>query len=250
MRKLVYFLLVITHSFFSLSAFSQQLTAVVGLQNGWPPYVIDAERPTGLSVQIVSRAFALSGYYLDLRITPWSRALKEVQRGADAVLIAAWYSEEREQSMIFSDPYLFNEISFITLRKNPVDWGTYQDLVGKSVGVIRNYAYDADFMSTDKVKKIPAADLVTNIRKLQTERIDLIIEEYRVALWTMRQHNIPTNIFQKVYPNVSYNGLYVAAGKLNPNAQKYITAFNAGLKQLIDSGELQHLIEQFDEVTN
>ncbi|WP_342608509.1 substrate-binding periplasmic protein [Vibrio tritonius] len=238
------FLGVIWLLFSPLSLANSQV--IIGLQNEWPPYVIDGNPPTGLSVDIVKAAYATQGYDIQIEIKPWSRSLKEAEYGRDVVVIAAWYSDTRKDTLLFSDPYLYNEISLVTLKDNQFEWGTYKDLNGKTVGVIKSYAYDDDFLQSPWLMRIEASDLLTNIHKVMNGRIDMFIEEYRVALWTMRKNKIPPNLFTKIYPNVAYSGLYVASGKANPKAKVYIEAFNRGLRLIRSNGELDRIVKKYD----
>ncbi len=231
-------------TFSPLSAAQNKL--IIGLQNEWPPYIIDGTPPRGLSVDIVTAAYATQGYDIEIQVKPWSRALKEAEYGRDVVVIAAWYSEERKHTLLFSEPYLYNEISLITLKGKQFEWGTYKDLAGKTVGVIKSYAYDDDFLQSPWFKRVESTDLLSNIHLVMNGRIDMLIEEYRVALWTMRQNKIAPNLFTKIYPNVAYSGLYVASGQSNPNAQEYIDAFNRGLHLIRSNGELDRIVKKYD----
>ena len=219
---------------------------IIGLQNEWPPYIIAGNPPTGLSVDIIKAAYATQGYDIQIQIKPWSRALKEVEHGRDVVVIAAWYSETRKDTLLFSEPYLYNEISLVTLEGKQFEWGTYKDLSGKSVGVIKSYAYDDDFLTSPWFTRVESTDLLTNIHKVMNGRIDMFIEEYRVAQWTMRKNKIAPSLFTKIYPNVAYSGLHVASGKTNPNAQRYIDAFNQGLHLIRSNGELDRIVKKYD----
>ncbi|MFC3023537.1 substrate-binding periplasmic protein [Vibrio zhugei] len=220
---------------------------IVAVQDEWPPYVIDSQPASGLSVDIARAAFKTQNYALTVEIKPWSRALKEAQYGRDIVLIAAWHSKERDKFLYFSKPYLYNEISLISLKDNNFDWRTFADLDGKTVGTIQNYAYDDEFMANPWTNKVLGKTLEYNIRQVLNGRIDMFIEEYRVAKWTMQKHGIDVNRFRKVHPNVAYSGLYLAAGKSNPNAKEYVAAFNRGLKKIRISGELDRIIRHYEQ---
>lgn len=242
-----FFILLLCYSIMLPVAQAAEQKIVVAAQGEWPPYIIDTKPASGLSVEIARAAFKSQNYQLVIEIKPWSRALKEAEYGRDIVLIAAWFSNKRDKTLLFSKPYLYNEISLISRKDNVFDWKTFEDLNGKTVGTIQNYAYDDEFMANPWTNKVLAENLMVNIRKVLAGRIDMFIEEYRVAQWTMKKNGINPNKFRKVSPNVAFSGLYVASGKENPKAKEYIDAFNRGLKAIRISGELERIIHRYEQ---
>ncbi|WP_238787729.1 substrate-binding periplasmic protein [Vibrio furnissii] len=228
----------------SSSAWSAPIIHAV--QDAWPPYIIDTSDYPGISVEIAQQAYASQGYQLELDIKPWSRALKEIQHGRDQIVIAAWYSAQREPQLRFSDPYLYTEIHLIARKDQQVYFGNFEDLKDKTVGIVENYAYDDDFMASPWFKRVPSSDLLSSIRKVHTGRVDLFIEDERVARWTMAENNIPPEDFNYIQPPVSLSPLYIMVARDNPNAQAYLDAFNRGLKTIQASGAYLAILHKYD----
>lgn len=216
------------------------------VQDVWPPYIIDTSDYPGISVEIAQRAYASQGYQLEMDIRPWSRAFKEIQHGRDQIVIAAWYSASREPQLRFSNPYLYTEISLISRKDHPVPFGNFKDLKGKTVGIVEHYAYDDDFMASKWFQRVPASDLITNIRKVLVGRVDLFIEDARVARWTMVENSISPEEFTYIHPPVSISPLYVMVARDNPKAQVYLEAFNRGLEAIKANGEYDAILHKYD----
>src|SRR5690606_38092670 len=64
------------------------------------------------------------------------------------------------------------------------------DLSGKSVGLTNGYAYTKEILQTPNVAFDYARDDYTNLKKLETGRIDAFIGEYVTAKHAIRTHEI------------------------------------------------------------
>ncbi|WGY47187.1 transporter substrate-binding domain-containing protein [Vibrio sp. ABG19] len=216
------------------------------IQAEWPPYVIDNPQMPGLAVELVSRAFATQGYTLQLTIKPWNRALKEAQYGRDQIVLAAWYSEQRTQSLAFSKPYLFSDIHLFARRGYPAHYTSLNDFKGQRIGLVQNYAYDSSLMTHPELTLLPAETLLINLRKLQNGRIDLLAGERRVALWTMHANHIEPGSLIPLEPELSRTPVHIMVGKNNPKAGLYLDVFEKGMEAIRDNGEYAAIMTKYE----
>ena len=100
-------LLVCTLLLSPLHAQQQELSMVANI---WPPYVDEALPDNGLAMKIVDTAFKRAGYKTKLRIEKWEKALSGSKLGVYDVVGAVWKTESRKQKLLYSEPYLNNNI--------------------------------------------------------------------------------------------------------------------------------------------
>ncbi len=86
------------------------------VSNQWPPYVDSSLAGQGLAIEIATKVLQKKGYQATLTIDSWPRALEGVGLGVFDATCAIWKTPEREQDLIFSEPYLKNKISFLKLN--------------------------------------------------------------------------------------------------------------------------------------
>ncbi|OEE42369.1 transporter substrate-binding domain-containing protein [Vibrio anguillarum] len=224
------------------SSFAATITAA---QDPWPPFISPDKSMPGLSVEIAVAAMKTQGYDVNFQIMPWSRALDEVSKGRIDLLPATWYTQERTAYLLYSDSYLENELSFIKRAGDSFEFSGLNSLSGKQVGIVRGYGYGDDFLSATNFNKPDANDLTTNLKKLQAKRIDLTLEDKLVALSTMKEAGLNSSDFQFTTASLSKNPLHVTSGKANPNAQKYIDAYNKGLATIKADGTFDAILAKY-----
>ena len=211
----------------------------------WPPFVDENHSEGGLSIQIIREALGRSGFEVEVIMVPWARALAGVQDGEYDIVYGAWYTDNRAETLAFSEPYINNEIRFIQRVGGNFDFTGLESLRGKTVATIRGYNYGDDFMGVDFFVRDPSNDLIVNIRKLVDERVDLAIEDELVARSTISTGN-PALLEQLEFidPPWSSEGLHVASGLANPRHEEIIEAFNTGLKAMREDGTFDAIIEE------
>ncbi len=125
--------------FFSIQVNSTTLTAA---QDPWPPFVTEkSSLGNGISIDLLKAAMKTQGYEIDFKILPWSRALDEVSKGRIDLLPATWFTQERTKFLLYSEPYLSNELTFIKRAGDPFEYSGLSSLDGKVVGIVRGYGY-------------------------------------------------------------------------------------------------------------
>ena len=110
-------ILLLIFSLLSTQVNSQTLAVVA---NTWPPYVDEALEDKGLAMKIVTTAFERAGYTAQVRIEKWERALEGSKLGVYDVAGAIWKTDSRKQKLLYSEPYLKNNIVFIARENSEI----------------------------------------------------------------------------------------------------------------------------------
>lgn len=109
-------------------------------------FIGDDGKPEGFDVDLIRAIAAAEGFAVDLVNTAWDGIIPSLLAGSSDMIISAMtITEERQESVTFSDPY-FEATQFVAIKEDsPVQ--TLEDLHGKKVGV--QNATTGDFAITD-----------------------------------------------------------------------------------------------------
>ncbi len=211
----------------------------------WLPF-LDPDSPTqGISLEIVRAAFATQGYTIEMHFFPWARALNNVKEVDNDILISTWYTEERTAYLAYSDPYLENQIKFIKRKGDNFEYHGLDSLAGKSVAVVRGYGYGDEFLNATSFMRAEAKDLVTNLRKLVSGRVDLTLEDEIVARTVMKKE-MPELLKQVTFTKntLNSNKIHIAVSLKNSLRDEIISAFNKGLAEIKTDGTYQAILQK------
>ncbi|MCH8550789.1 MAG: transporter substrate-binding domain-containing protein [Natronospirillum sp.] len=213
----------------------------------WRPY-LDPDVPNqGIAIEIVRESLATQGFDLDWEIMPWARALYGARDGEYDVLVGVWYTEERAQFLHYSDPFLANEVKLIKRAGDDFDYQAPEDLTGKRLGHIIEYAYGDVFDNGEHFFKEPAVNLVTNIRRLRRNMIDLTLEDELVARENIGQVNPDyLNDIEFVDTPISRNDMHLTVGQNHPDGEAIISAFNEGLMEIRENGTYDRILTDYN----
>lgn len=240
--KIVPVLAVCLALFFSAPVSARTLIAA---NDPWPPFV-DPDAPNqGIATEIVRTALATQGYELQWEVMPWQRAILGVRDANYDLLIGAWYTDERAEYLHYSQPYVDNNVKFIKRIDDPFEYTGLASLNNKHVGTVLGYGYPEEFDQAQNFWHIPAVNLITNIRKLVGNRLDLTLEDEIVARDLISAIN-PDFLDRIAFTDASLstNSLHIAVGKAHPEGEAIIAAFNRGLAEIRASGELARILAQ------
>ena len=139
----------------------------------WPPYA-DAGLPQqGLAVDLVTTALKRAGYTPVVNIDSLDRILEGGKLGVYDVFATPWFSEERNQYLYYSEPYLESYIRFIKKKGKDVKYESSADLKGMMIGTVADYAYDEAFNQSRDLIKISERNLIQNLlTRTQAELTD------------------------------------------------------------------------------
>ena len=238
--KLITFLLC---SLFVLQLQAQNVSLVV---NTWPPYVDAALPDDGLAMKIVKTALKRAGYTPEVRIKKWEKALQGSKLGVYELVGAVWKTKARQKKLLFSDPYLTNNIVLVAHSSSQIQFNSLRDLQGLIVGVLKDYEYDDKFMKDPKILKFQANRLTQNLIAVQQGKLDAAIADKRLALYELK-HFMGNNRseFQFLAKPLNSRKLYVAAPIENAGSKALIAKFNQGLAAIKKDGTYQKILDEY-----
>ncbi|MDI9244178.1 transporter substrate-binding domain-containing protein [Marinobacter sp. CHS3-4] len=233
---------VILLAMLSMASHADTITAA---GDPWPPF-LDPDHPQqGVAIAIAREALESQGHELEFSFVPWARALDGVKAGDYDALIGTWWTQERTNFLMYSEPYLTNQIKFIKRKGDPFEFDGLKSLEGKTVGTVRGYGYGDDFANAEFFTRSPAPRLITNVRKVIHERLDLSLEDELVARSLINKED-PALMDKIEFTDsaLSSEDLHVTSGLANPRHTMVIEAFNKGLKTIQANGTFDRILEE------
>ncbi len=147
----------------------------------WPPYVGSDMAGYGFTSEVVAAAFKQAGYNVTVNFLPWERVLQETEDGNYDAGYPAYYSDERAQKYLLSEPFAEGYTGFYKRKADNISYSTLEDLKDYRIGVVQGYVNSPEFDAADYLLKEEAIDEPTNLNKLLAGRIDLTVADRLVG---------------------------------------------------------------------
>ena len=233
----------------ALAALTAQASGPVKMMtNTWPPYIGEELPHEGMAMELVRHIFLRAGYKVDNTIERWPRALEGVRVGLYDVLGAAWRDELREQDLIYSEPYLVNEIIVVTLKSNRRVLRSAAGLSGSRVGVLRDYSYGIDFDEIGGITQVTENHMIQSLMNLLNGKVDYVIGDRRVIAMMLDEY-LPDRRgeLEPLGITLPPRGLYVAGSRAKEGADKLVEAFNRALADTKQDGSHREIVNRWDQ---
>ncbi|AKS36334.1 glutamine ABC transporter permease [Mycolicibacterium goodii] len=196
----------------------------------------------GIDIDLINEIAADQNFNVTIKPLGFDAALQAVQANqADGVIAGMSITEERKKVFDFSDPYFESGVQMAVLATND-DIKSYEDLRGKRVAV-KNGTEGAEFAESIKDKygftTVYFADSASMFDEVRTGNSQAVLEDYPVLQYGIAQGNG----FKTVTPKEKGANYGFAVNK-GQNAE-LLQKFNAGLKQLKESGRYDEIIANY-----
>jgi diguanylate cyclase (GGDEF)-like protein/PAS domain S-box-containing protein len=182
--------------------------------NGHPyEYVDDNGDFSGLSSDYIDHITkALSLKIEAEKNYSWVELLIAVKDNEIDVMSAIVRTQEREKSMLFTEPY-FSSPTVLISRKNGFHADTLESLKGRAIGIPSRYAL-AEFIETDypEITIIPVDSIADGLSKLNNNKFDAFISEISSANYTINKEKFADLIITGFSPYNLEVSMAVRAG--------------------------------------
>jgi len=237
--------IIIFLTLFSLSIFySQELVFAIG---EWPPYTTESEK--GLATEIVLAACNSVGIRCKIIHVPWLRAENYVEKGNAFATFPYAITKERQNKYLFSDPIFKSRNSIIYNNTNTkIDINnirTIESFKNYKVGI--NTGSDALEIPLRNIgAEVETTEIIDlSMKKLQTGRIDFIIEDFYVITDLIKRYHDKRIVeFEKNVIKLDRE-YCVMVTKNNNHSLEYIKKINKGIKIIKSTGEYQSIVAKY-----
>jgi ABC-type amino acid transport substrate-binding protein len=207
----------------------------------WPPFTNAPGQPR-FALDLVEAALGRIGVTAKTTIVDAAQFTPSLLNPSFDGSAAAWKDPEREQLLLFSQPYLENRLVLVGPQGADVFAASLRDLKGKRVAVVGGYSYgDAiDGAGPDFVRSASEED---SLARLLAGSVDYTLMDDLVVQYIMR--NYPSEAATRLRigskPLVTRE-LYLALRRSHPGVDGIIERFNAQLRGMIADGTYHRLL--------
>ena len=211
----------------------------------------------GYMVDIVREVFKKKGLIIDYQLKNWEESKKEALEGKIQGVVGAsrgdgdfyfpQHSLGKYQNFLF---YLPAKIK--TPSHSPLKFENLDDLEGKKIGIVKDYAYgaEADQLIAKRpelfIKVSGDEPLATLIQMLEEGKIAALYECPQVFTYKIKMLKKNYGDFRRGMSfDKKSDELYVAFSKKDPNAKKFADWLDQGLDDLRRTGRLVRILDNY-----
>ncbi len=161
----------------------------VGCEVGYPPFedfADDGTTPIGFDIDIITAVAEKLGLKVNIINTAWDGIFAGIGVNYDVTCSAVTITPERQESMLFSTPYINNYQAVVLLANDDRKMESFNDLNGLSIALQKETTSDilmSDYKSTGTIDvQIVANEKVTScFTQLQNGEVDAVVVDSTVA---------------------------------------------------------------------
>ena len=201
---------------------------------------IEDDQPRGLDVELVEAVMQEAKIPYSLRLYPWERVKRMIDRSEVDMAFQFAGTPERMQQYELVGPIRTGSTVFMTSRKTTLtDWAELDDLSPYIIGQVRGYAYQSDFDKADLSRDTSAQNPRQLVSMLLAGRINVIVGDRVQLMYFVREQRAEKNVHILPRPLVEMPR-YVAFAKDDSARAKQ---FSAALERLRQAGTLDNIYQ-------
>lgn len=153
------------------------------------------DQPRGLNVELVEAVMQEANIPYNLRLYPWERVKRMINRQEVTMAFQFAGTPERMQQYELVGPLRIGSTVFMTSRKISLDdWRELDDLLPFVIGQVRGYAYESSFDNAVLSRDISAQNPRQLVSMLLAGRIDVIVGDRAQLLYFVREQRAEQSV--------------------------------------------------------
>ena len=209
--------------------------------DAWPPFILEGEAQ-GTAEKLVCQALIRAGRNCRVEVDDWDSVLDSARSGEIDGIAAAWRSAEREEFLLFSEPYLTNRIVPVVRTDFDRFITKGSDLDGMKVALVSNYAYGEEIDQLgDGVTIVPAGSSRAALQAVLDGKADAALVDELVARSRLEETGYDGLTALKTV--LAFRSLHFAVSRSNPEAQAILRDFHRSYKLMLSDGTVNEILK-------
>jgi ABC-type amino acid transport substrate-binding protein len=227
---------------FSLTSFGQR-TDLKLASDVWPPFT-DVAPEEAFAIDLVKEAMNRNAIAVDLRILDFQNVLTGIEKGAFDGSAALWYTDERDETMLFSEPYLVNKLVLVGPKGSDVSYTSYDELSGKSVALVKNYAYGSELESAEGIEWVMGANDQENLLKVLKGEVDyMLVDALLIAYLSSYQADDSKRFLEIGNHGFLNKSLHFALNRNVEGVEELMDLFNQEIQKMMADGTYNRILK-------
>lgn len=211
----------------------------------WSPFTNERGQAR-YALDLVNVALERVGVTADTVFVDESRLTPALLNGEFDGSAALWRDDEREQVLLYSEPYLENRLILVGRQGSDVSATALAELAGSRVALVGGYAYGEAVDDTSGPVYVRSSSEENSLEKLLSGEADYTLMDELVVLYILSRHGEQARA-QLAFGSTPLltRSLHFALRRDLPEAESIITRFNAELRGMI-ADRSYHLLLHLD----
>ncbi|MEO1654107.1 MAG: transporter substrate-binding domain-containing protein, partial [Bacteroidota bacterium] len=237
MRKFLFFL------FLGISSlgFAQVKTLQLA-SDAWPPFT-DGQNNSAFALDLVKKALGRQGIKVKDVSPEFSNVIEGIQEKKYDGSAALWKTAEREEFLLFSAPYLKNQLVLVALKGKDVSARNMAELSGQQVAIVDNYAYGDSVNLHPDVKFVKGKSDQDNLEKLLRKEVDYMLADALLVQYVLHYQREKAIAYLEIGDHALFTrSLHFAIRKDLEGAEGIIKAFNQEILNMLGDGTYSRIL--------
>ncbi|WP_286238091.1 substrate-binding periplasmic protein [Neptuniibacter halophilus] len=222
----------------------------------WPPYTMDPRQGReGYLIELARAVFEVAGYQVSYEIRPYARGIQQTQNGQMDGVVGIYREDALARDLLVPGEILGVSENVFFVRKgdrwqyDPDD--SERSLQRRKIGVIKDYVfaeiqtYLQQHKHSPKVQYVHGeAPLEKNLKKLRKDRIDTLIDDRIVVLYTATKLGMAQEIAAAGSLH-ALNPVVIGFSRANPDSPDYARILSEGIRAMRANGQLQLILDRY-----
>ena len=245
-------LIVVTLCVFTTAIFAGQDGKSLSIvADEWCPFNCSKDSlDQGFVIDMTKDILGAAGFSIDYSTQAWTSALDDVKAGRRDAIVGA--SREEAQGLIMvEEPFGEHKNCFYTRLADPFVYSSVDALAARRIAIAAGYLYGEpldSYIASNRpnFNRIQMSTgeqpLLINIRKLESRRVDTVIENMQVMDYSLRKYRIsgirlagcdaPTPIYMAISPK-------------REDAGKVASMLALGIRKMRQTGKMRELLARY-----
>lgn len=220
-----------------------QTTQLTLASDIWPPFT-NVPGETAVAMEIVKTALNRNSIAVKPKVVDFNLVLKGLNEGGFQGSSALWKTEEREELLLFSQPYLFNQLVLVGRKGSDVSATSLAEMAGKRIAVVSGYAYGQAITQEKSVEFIEGKNDQANLLKLLEGKVDyMLVDALLVAYLRSYQAEDAEKHLEIGAVPIESHGLHFAIRKDVEGAEEIISAFDETILKMQSDGTYHRILK-------
>lgn len=228
--------------FSSLLVFAQHQTLSLA-SDIWPPFS-DETGEKGFALALVNEGLQRAGVEKNTEVVEFTGALQGMKQGDFDGSAALWKTKEREDYLLFSQPYLENRLVLVGRKGADVSAQSLSELKGKKIAIVGSYAYGERVDSINGVEWFRGYNDQANLEALLSGEVDYMLVDDLVIYYVFdHQGDEAEKNLEVGNQALVSRGLHFVIRKDVPNSEHIIESFNREILEMVADGSYHRILD-------
>lgn len=209
----------------------------------WPPFT-DEKGKRAFAFDLVKEALAGADIKVQMDILKNAEVVNEIRSGRYDGSAALWYSKERAEFLLFSDPYLENRLVLVGKKGSNVGASSFSELKGKKIAVVETYAYGETVDQAKEVKLVSGKNDQQNLNRLLKGEVDYMLVDALLIEYLLTYQSTDVSKYLSIGSNTMLkHTLHFAIRKETPGADSIVRKFNEEIRKMVTQGTYNRILQ-------